>query len=290
MKSRIYILMLPLAALFATGCEKEEISYYDSTHNGVRFDNRNISYSGGFTTSREEGYFRSESFIQNMDAEYMDVDMELVVTGYPVSYDRTVGYRIDTTTTAPDGSYEILASMIPANESKGYIRVRIQNREELQEKDYSLVLTLTDGGDLPPSSKLVADARGTLTWSAQIPFPTVSNYVRTYNLLILGVSSGVSTSTQVLSSNAMMAIVNALDWDDWDDQEIHGSSYNRDGYPYLPKYSLIYTNNQYLAYQAKLAEWLDDYEVKHGERLLHNGGAKAGDPITVRKGAATDKY
>lgn len=280
-----YIFMI-LSLLVVWACNKEEIQTYDSSYDGVRFSNRYIS---GFGYISSEGYYKSFSFLDYADSSWCTVDLELSLTGLTADHDREVGYSVDTSTTAPAESYSIVSSVIPADSSNGYIRVRIKNDEALEEMDFKLVINLNGSGDLPVSSDDLADTQATLVWTNQIPFPTASNNTRSYNMLIYGMRSAVSTSKACLSSNAMKAIYAATGWNDWDSYEIHGSLYNSNGYKYLPKFTVLYSTGSYTAYQALIADYLDRYEEIHGERLLHNGGSLEGQPVTARKGL-TGKY
>ncbi len=286
-------MVLAAAVSVLSACQQEDLSVYDSTYDAVRFDNRVKPNNN----PRPFVYSKSFSFVDQMDAEYVDIDLNLLVIGRTASYDRSVNYVIDEEgTTAPEGSYEILASLIPANQEAGYIRIRLKNLEALKETDYALELVLAEGGDLPPCTTLydgivLSDIKARLTWGAQIPLPSARNYLMSYNMLIAGIASYASSSTSVVCSNAMMAIVNALGWDDWDDADVHGSQYNSDGYKYLPRYNWIYNGNLFYAYQKILADWLQAYKDEHdGEPLLHNGGAKEGTPVQARIETTANAY
>ena len=165
----------------------------------------------------------------------------------------------------------------------GAIKVRLHNAEELSSTTYTLRFQLQESEELRlgPSPYLNSE----LSWNNSIPAPTNSNIIRSYNLLIAGQASNVSTSPSCISSNALKAIYAATGWDDWDDptkHTIHNGSDTYGYYKYLPRYTAIYNGDAYKAYAKVIADYLEQYKTEHGEELLHDSGSLQGEPVTAR--------
>lgn len=202
--------------------------------------------------------------------------------GNPSNKTRTINYAIGSqNSTAPKGSYEIIESVIPANEYVGHISVKLHNAKELENTTYILELTLTNSDELSAGPKEYVKAQ--LSWNNQIPAPATTNYIRTYNMLIAGETNFISTSKNSYSNKALRVIVDALNWTNWDDPSAHNGTYNTDGYKYLPKYSLLYNDNSYQAYSAKVGAYIEKYNQEHPDTpLVHDGGKNVGKPIKSR--------
>jgi len=280
MKISIKIVCIAFGTVLLNGCSKEEIPYYYTENNAIRFEG---SAKKGYDEDTETLY-KSYSFAKNPLDEYAIYDIPLYLIGNAMDKDVSVSYVIDTDQTdAPEGSYEIEEAMIPANSYTGYIRVKIYNPSG--EDTYNLHLTLrsSTGLDLGPSEYLQAS----LAWNNTLPAPASSNYYRTYNMLIKGTSNFASSSLSCYSPNALKTIVAAFGWNDWDDQSAHPefsmypSTYF--GYPYLPHYALVYSEGTYTSFAAKLGEYIENYNATHDTPLLHDAGALIGEPIEARK-------
>lgn len=284
MKSKIirYITGV-LAVLLIAGCEKDNIPYYDSTYNAVRFPGPST-----FESSEPKGYDSSTglfhayySFIEDPFAEYAIYDVPLILVGNRADYDRKINYIVDPERSfAPAGSYEILEAIIPADSYTGYIRIKLYNTEELDEEVCELYIALREADELSLAPEKYTNAA--LSWNNTIPTPTLSTQIRTYNYLVAGASSYTSTSIAYYSPNALKAIVDALGWDNWDDYDVHGASYNSNGYKYLPRATIL-TGNSYRSYAIKLAVYIKDYNQAHPDApLLHNAGELKGKPVEAR--------
>ncbi len=280
MKASIKIVYIAFWTVLLSGCSKEEIPYYNTANNAIRFESASTKGYDGSTETLYQNY----SFAKNPLDEYAIYDIPLYLIGNAMDKDVPVSYVIDTDQTeAPEGSYEIEEAMIPANSYTGYIRVRIHNPSG--EDTYNLHLTLhaSAGLDLGPSEYLQAS----LAWNNTLLAPASSNYSRTYNMLIKGTSSFVSTSLSCYSPNALKTIVAAFGWNDWDDQFAHPefSMYSSRyfGYPYLPHYVLVYAEGTYTSFAAKLGEYIENYNATHDTPLVHDAGALIGEPIEARK-------
>lgn len=283
--NRYKLLLLGMLAAGITACGDAEIMTYDAQYDAVRFtgvspqDTLRTTYS-----TNNQCSFISYSFIENAFAESIDYDIPVFLIGKPAATDRTVAYRIDPEkTTAPEGSYDILSASIPAGKSMGAIKVRLHNAEELSSTTYTLRFQLQESEELRlgPSPYLNSE----LSWNNSIPAPTNSNIIRSYNLLIAGQASNVSTSPSCISSNALKAIYAATGWDDWDDptkHTIHNGSDTYGYYKYLPRYTAIYNGDAYKAYAKVVADYLEQYKEEHGEALLHDSGSLLGEPVTAR--------
>lgn len=267
-----------------SACSKDEIDTYDESKDAVRFVSDDASRAekavGGSAYSLDDNIlYETFSFLDAPDAEYHDFDIRLALIGKTTDEDRDVSVSTEGST-APDSTFQILKAVIPADSIYGYVRVRLRNVAELSDSTYKLSLTIQGNDKLAVGPKKYIKAQ--LSWNNQIPAPTSSNYIRSYNMLVSGMRSMVSTSLAAYSPNALRAIVAAMGWNDWDDYSVHGARYNRDGYKYLPRYSWIYVDNSYKGYAAKLADWLKKYEQEHGAPLLHDAGALKGKPVQAR--------
>lgn len=271
------------AAVSMTGCQKEDIPYYDDTHDAVRFPVSNLSTweVRGYEASSAL-FYTGYSFIENLFAEYAIYDIPLVLIGKSADHDRIVNFTIDTErSTAPNDSYEILESVVPADSIAGRIRIKLYNVEALDNEVYELRITLSESEEL-----LLAPAKYTgavMTWHNNLPAPGTTSLIRTYNYMIDSPVPYNSTSFEHYSPNALKTIVDALGWDNWDDYDIHGSYYNSDGYKYLPRYTVINVNSRYKSYAVKLGVYIDAYNETHPNTpLVHNAGGQNGKPIKAR--------
>lgn len=292
MKKFIYLSVLA-AAICAISCETDEIPTYDAAYDAVRFTgivggNRGQGDpDGALFTSSDSCSRYTYSFIDTPLADSYDFELPVYLIGNPSSKDRTVGYEVDPElTNAPDGTYEILSATIPAGAVVGAIRIRLQNVVP-DEESYAIALRLKPSDEL-----MVGNAKylkTILSWNNSIPWPSHVQHIATYNSLILGMTSPTSTSNQCVSSNALKAIVAATGWNDWDDRSVHGAYYNNPttykGYKYLPRYAVLSAmmGNAQMAYALVIAEYLEQYKAEHGgQPLLHDAGAKKGQPVTAR--------
>lgn len=278
-------------ALFTVSCNKEEVSTFEQAKASVRFASVKV-YAEELTiggSSYDENYggylYNGYSFLDSPLEDSHQVDLPLVLIGKTDKKDREVMYEIDEESTAPKGSYEVLKAVIPADSIYGYIRLKIYNDEVLVDSTYELIVRLKPSNDLGVGpSQYVTDK---FSWSNQIPEPPHNHLVRTYNMLIKGMRSFVSTSRQCYSPNGLRAIVAATGWNDWDNQEVHGVKYNNPtiykSYKYLPRFTWIYADKSYLSYAMLLDRWLKKYEKEQGKPLLHNAGALKGKPVEARQ-------
>ena len=220
------VLAISCFSLCLISCGKEEIPYFDSQYNAVRFNSTN-EYDA------ETDIFKGNySFLENPFDEYGEYELPLVLVGNVSTEDRTVNYVINAEeTTAPENSYEITAAVIPANSLKGTIKIRLFNTDEIQNgASYKLYIQLKESSTLGLGPKEYITA--TVSWNNNIIAPPATErYVwMTYNSLIKSSLAPTSYSTTAYSSNALKTIVTALDWDDWDDMTAHPDQPQRPTY------------------------------------------------------------
>lgn len=276
------ILALSCFSLCFASCKKEEIPYFDSQYNSVRFNATN-EYD-----TETHIYKGNYSFLENPFDEFGEYEFPLVLVGNISSEDRIVNYTINNEkTTAPENSYEIKEALIPANSLKGSIKIRIFNTEEIQNgESYTLYIQLKESSVLGLGPKEYIEA--TLSWNNNIIAPPATErYVwMTYNSLIKSSLAPTSSSTTTYSSNALKTIVTALDWNDWDDMTAHPDMLQRPTYftyKYLANYRLLMLDKSYEAYAAKLADYLKKYQSEHPDLpLVHNEGSLKGQIIEAR--------
>lgn len=288
MKKNVYKLVsLLFACCILTSCEKDEIMFYNEDYNAIRFP-----VFGTLSTTEPTGYdsqmqqfVASWSFVEDPLVLETIYDLPVMLIGKVADYDRKILFNISDESFAPSDSYEILDAVIPAGEMKGYIRFKLYNLEVLNEATYAVVLNLeaSEGLHLGPAQYLKAY----FSWNNSIPAPTNTNFIRTYNMLIMSSLSFISTSTANYSPNALKTIVSALGWNDWDDYSIHGVKYNNSttygAYKYLPRYTMIYNDNSYKSYALKLKNYIENYNKEHPDNpLVHDIGGLKGQPIVAR--------
>ena len=159
------ILALSCFCLCFTSCRKEEIPYFDSQYNAVRFNKTN-------EYDTETNIFKGNySFLENPFDEYGEYELPLILVGNVSAEDRIVNYEINKQeTTAPQNSYEITAALIPANSLKGIIKIRLFNTEEIQNgASYKLYIQLKESSTLGLGPKEYITA--TLSWNSNIIAP-----------------------------------------------------------------------------------------------------------------------
>lgn len=286
MKKIIYQALMMTAALMVCSCSEKELDTYDVQENAIRFPGMTgDTYLSGYS-SAEDVYYGSYSFIEDPMEEWKEYQLPVNIIGLVSETDRVVSVKVvEDKTTAPQNAYEIMDGVIPAGEREGFIGIKIAKTEELNSLSYQLTLELQPSEDFRCGPKEYLTA--VLIWNNILPAPTNSHLKRTYNMLIAGEKNFVSTSLNSYSTNAHLAIVDALGWDDWGDATVHGNQANTERYDncynYLPRYSWIYAGELYKAYAKKLDDYLKAYEEEHGEPLLHNGGKLEGQPVEARK-------
>lgn len=269
-------------AVFVSGCEKSEIPYYNSTHDAVRFPISSLSSTETSGYDSSTGLFHTGySFIEDPFAEYTIYNVPLILVGNRVDHDRKINYFIDfERSSAPTGSYEILESLIPAGSYTGHIRMKLYNAEELNEEVRELYIALKESDELSLAAEKYTSA--VMSWNNMIPAPTLTAQIRTYNNLIVSPAGYNSSSIEYYSPNALKAIVDALNWNDWDNYDIHGVAYNSDGYKYLPK-STSLPSNSYKSYAVKLGIYIKAYNEIHPDTpLLHNAGGLKGQLVEAK--------
>lgn len=246
MKKIYSILALGIILIFSA-CSKDDIDTYQESKASVRFLSTSLcraeaNLGGNAYSSVDQAVFVNYSFLDNPMATYEEYDIPVALIGKPANEDRKVSYSLEEASTAPEGSYEIIDAVIPADSIYGYIRVKLYNLDALSDQTYELDFKIEGNEQLAAGPKGYLNAH--LSWNNQIPEPPHNNLVRSYNLLVKGMASMVSTSKACYSPNAMKAIVAATGWNDWDDVSVHGTQANVSAayknYKYLPNYAWIY--------------------------------------------------
>ena len=289
MKKIILKLCIVSSLIFTmVSCDQNDIETFNETYDAIRFpvfSTLSLTEKTGYD-SGSKSFIASFSFIDTPFVTDTILNLPIMLIGKTAETDRIVSYKVDAEkTTAPEEEYKVLDAVIPANSFEGYIRVQLMNSEELNDTTYQLALTLQPSNELSvgPSAYLNA----TVSWNNAIPMPPHNNLRRTYNMLINSSLNFVSTSIANYSPNAMKAIVAATGWNDWDDYEKYGANYNNattyGAYKYLPRYTVIYTDNSYKSYALKLANYIKAYNEAHPDApLRHDAGGLKGELIVAR--------
>jgi|WetSurMetagenome_2_1015567.scaffolds.fasta_scaffold00696_10 hypothetical protein len=278
--------LMIVIAVIAISCQKDDINSFNDSYDAVRFPSNylNLSETNGYDINYD--IFRaSYSFIADPFDSCKVYDLPVMLIGKKKSANRTIAYTIDNNkSNAPADSYEIMEAIIPSDSLSGYIRIKLRNLEILQDSTYELYINLKTSDSLAVGP--YAYTHAVLQWNNEIPAPSSSQHIRTYNMLINSSISFVSTSLANYSPNALKAIVTALGWDDWDSYAIHSAKYNSavyGSYKYLPRYSVIYGDGSYKSYALKFAAYIKAYNESHpNSPLTHDAGALKGQLIEAR--------
>lgn len=163
MKNIKLIMLFALGVVLASSCKEDEFKVYDS-------DTRiYFSWAGADTNKNLEEntmlvYF-SRYTIDDKLPDAVTVGVPVTIIGRQAGYDRPIAYEIDYerceefvdapfTTAKPDEDFEMLPSYIAANESTGYINLKLLNSERLSEaKDKGLNIMIR----LLPNEHFAAD-------------------------------------------------------------------------------------------------------------------------------------
>lgn len=286
MKFISYISGVAGIILLLSGCVKSDIPFYEGKYNAVRFPEKLDDNTEPAGYDSENKIFKAHhSFIPMPDAKSFDYELPVQLIGLIADKDRDVAYTIEADgSKAPNGSYEVLKSTIPAGKRAGAITLRLFNNPALHTDEYYLTITLKGSETLAagPTEYI----RAVLSWSMRIPAPIHLEHIKMYNALIDGSISWDSESSDYISPNALRVIVEALKWYDWDDEKKHGN--NRNGarfhnYKYLPRLEIFNRGHQYKAYALTVADYIHAYNTQHPNTpLLHDAGINKGKPIKAR--------
>jgi hypothetical protein len=261
------LLSLLFTLLFLNGCKEDDLITFDNANHAVVFPDLGdrVTYTGYNTTLKV--YISTFSFLTvPMGTPSATATLPVRVTGVPVPYDREVGVQIlEEGTTAATGQYRFLRAWIPANKAYGTIEIEVDYADELLTEERTISIALIPSKDLNAGPREYT--KGLLVWHCQLPPPTVTSVIRTYNYLIAGMAAPTSTSMNYYSPAAHRLILDACGWEE------------------LPAYSIapyyVYSNAP--AYRQKLREYIAAWDIDHpDEPLLHNGGLSIGRPIQIR--------
>lgn len=153
MKTYIKILIILGLAVFIASCEKEDPAAFtaDAT---INFSKDSLNYS----------------FLGNNTGEYL-AKIPVHITGQSIGYDRNFSFEIvqGSNTNASSDLYEVLGGVIPANEFKGTLQIKVLNTEELENQVAALQLRLIDSEDF--NAKNNASREYLLKWTNKIVVP-----------------------------------------------------------------------------------------------------------------------
>ena len=275
------ILAIILLALFPaiTACEKDEIMLFDINNSGVVFPGLGDAVTFKGYNSADKIYYINESFLNiPLSQSTYIIDFPVRVSGDSVSRDRVVGYElIPDLTTATSTQYKILHAVIPAGSRYGRVRFELTRDAALDNASVKVGIKLKDSDDLKVGSNEYM--KGVLTWSNMLPmYPNSSNFIRTYNCIVLTPLSKTSSANTYYSPNAHKAILDALGWpiSYW---PTYTNSLTDPSTGTTPIFGAYYTD----FYAQKLKSYLDAYaEANGGVRLKHNAGIDIGKDIQPR--------
>lgn len=284
MASKKNIIYLLAALLLLGACKKSEIPTYDTDYMAVRFPTSNEKDPSGWDENTQI-FVRAFSFVGTKGTDSHDYSIPVFLIGPSSDKEYQIPYEIVVEeTTAPDGAYKIKSATIPAGKQEGAIVVTLFNNELLGENEFVLVLKLKSSSEL--STGPVEGLRAHLSWSNRIPTPPHEKLMQTYNALIDGTKEWNSVESTHFSPNALSAIVEGLQWFDWDDSVKHPTDYNGsryENYKYLPRIEIITVGDLHKAYTLRVADYIADYNKRHpGAPLVHDAGELKGSPVKAR--------
>lgn len=278
MKNLRTYLFLAIGFLALAGCQKDEIMTFDITQPGVVFPGAGLEQTYRGYNSGDKIYYVNESFLKApIGEDTYTVDFPVKVSGTAVEKERIVGFRIvEENTTAKTSQYEITEAVIPAGQEYGYIRILLKRDEALDTTSVDLFLELTDSEDLKVGPKEYT--KGKLNWSNMIPmFPVDANHTRTYNMIVHSPLAKTATGVAYYSPNAHRAVVESLGWEFSYWPRFNNSRED----PNTGTTTIIGAYYSDL-YARRLQQYLDAYELEHGEKLRHNAGTAKGVAIQGR--------
>lgn len=149
----IKVLMILGVAVFIASCEKEDPTAFTADAS-LNFSKDSLNYS----------------FLGNNTGEYI-AEIPVHITGQSVNYDRSFSLEVveGTDTNASADLYEILGGIIPANDFKGSLKIKVLNSEELDTEVASLKIRLTDSEDFDVRNN--ANREYLLKWTNKIVVP-----------------------------------------------------------------------------------------------------------------------
>lgn len=282
----IHKLAIPLLLLAVLpGCKKSEIPFYNETYNAVRFpyatNDKGNKEPSGYSDEDKTFHKQYSFFSKQTEASHID-SLPLYVMGGKSSMPRKVNVEILTEESSPANFYEVMEAVIPADTLVGYIKIRLNNiKDQLEKEEATLTLRIKDSEYLKAGPPEFTKAK--FTWGIRLNAPVSERYLRTYNMLIKGTEYYSSESREYFSLNALELIVQALNWDNWDDKNIHQEKANKDGYKYLPWYGVI--DHTYKAYAKILSDYIAEEQKKNpnNPKLLHDDGKSKGQKIEARE-------
>lgn len=284
--TRINLWVLLLLVFSISGCKKSEIPEFDKAYSSVRFpvESHDNKEPAGYNDV-DKLFVVSHSFVAMPDSPYFHVDIPVMLVGPTEDRDRIIPVEVlkdETTATAEE--YQIVSAIMKAKEYQGKIRVKLVNVPRLKEEDLRIRLRLGSNDFFSGSVKNYGDA--IVYFGTKVPAPTFTEHIYTYNRLIKGDENSYSSSLDYYSPEAMLVIVRALKWTDWDSKEVHGNDYNGDKYgkyKYLPRYGYVSQNNRALAIVKILEEYIQKYNREHPDApLVHDDGKLKGQKIEAR--------
>lgn len=152
--------IIPLAVLVLSfilaSCEQEEIMSFQSEQ-AVNFTQSTQTYS----------------FLGNPE-DVQTIEIQVMIMGNAVDYDRTFSVETIEESNAPEGSYEIVRGVVEAGEFTGNLVVNVYNSPALADSEASLLLEFNDSEDFKPGN--LNSRQYTLKWTDMVVVPSWKYY------------------------------------------------------------------------------------------------------------------
>lgn len=239
MKTKKYLFLLSLIIIGLSSCKDSDIMYYE----------------GGSVLhfmKKTQGL----SFMTKPNIEKDTMIVRALVVGNPVNYDRTFAVEVvDTSTTATPEQYRILQTIVPANDTCGYLHVEVTNPDFLNIKETTLTLGLIiKDNDAFKAGGWLSYISIVLTWTSDLIQPETWRAMRFF-------------FTSKYSSNVYRAII--------------ASTGLTEFWYYNPDPETGYQLDQYegWVYGKKFGDWIREYNETHDDVYRHDDGDYEGEEI-----------
>lgn len=192
------------------------------------------------------------SFLNN-PADYYDYVLKLKVTGNVSDVDREVGVAVvpDSTTVTND-DYEIIESVVKANNYDGHIILRLFNNERLKTETFRLWLKLDGSKDFIKGN--IEYNQFEILWENRMSEPANWRYYK----------------FGLYSTTVHKFMISVL-----------GVSYLEYGLPDNPSVPNL-SQLEILSYQAQMRDELRKYNIAHPtEPLIHEDGVSKGENVVI---------
>ena len=237
-----YYVLFALLVIGVVSCEKSKIMYYEGD-NTLHFQ-------------RSE---QNLSFLVNPQKEKDTMIVKANLGGYTANYERTFSIEvIDSNTTATSEHYHIIKSVVPANDTVGYIYIEVINPKftNTGEHTFQLALKLIDDDNFKAGARL-EKLRTTLSWTINIAKPDTWRDMAVF-------------CCPYYASNVYEAIIEATGY-------LQFYYYQADS-----ETGIRHSMQEGYVLGRKFGEWVRNYNATHDEPLRYSDGDHEGEIVVPK--------